>query len=115
MVDMYLLGDMLDDIKLRNKVLAALTSYVVLDRIQPGAQEISVFWDRTTPNSPLRKWTVDVTIMRFNRKLFQDDIADYPAEFVQLLAVELMQQIPPTGSKAFQAKVRGYVEVEKDV
>jgi hypothetical protein len=103
---------MLDDIKLRNKTLMALTSYAVHDKHQPGADLVTHYWDRTTSNSPLGRWSVDAVIMKINRKQFEEDIAKYPAEFVQLVAVRLMQQTSLVDNKAFQAKLREHIEME---
>ena len=115
MIDLYLLGDKLEDIKLRNKTLKALHSYATIDKIQPGAHAITEIWRGTPPSSLLRKWALDVTISRLGRKSFEDELTDYPSEFVRELALKALQQIPTIASKEFQAKLPLYLEVDEEV
>lgn len=75
MIDLYLLGDKLDDIKLRNKTLKALHSYATIDKTLPGAQNIGIIWEGTPSSSPLRRWALDSLVARRSRKGFERSIA----------------------------------------
>ena len=112
MVKLYLLADVLDDIKLRNKTLMALSSYASIDQTIPGSGSISYLWDRTTSNSPLRRWVVDATILKLDRPSFERTITRFPAEFVQQAALKLLQQTPVATTEAFNANLREHIEVE---
>ena len=115
MVDLYLLGDKLDDIRLRNKTLKALHSYAIIDKLQPSAKNIEDIWHGTPPNSLLRKWAVDIVISRLGRKCFKDNLTAYPSESVQELALKALQQIPTIAPEEFQAKLPLYVEAEEEI
>lgn len=112
MVKLYLLADVLDDIKLRNKTLMALSSYASIDQTHPGAALIGYLWDRTASNSPLRRWVVDATILKLDHAVFERTITQFPAEFVQQVALKLLQQTPVATTEAFNAKLREHIEVE---
>lgn len=115
MIQLYLLGDKLDDKRLRNKALKALHSYVTIDNVQPGATDIKRIWRETPPSSLLRKWVIDVTILRSDRKNFKNGMAEFPSEFVQDLALKFIEQTPLITVKDFQVKLSLYVEAEEDV
>ena len=114
MIALYLLGDRLDDIKLRNKTLKALHSYASIDKRHPGARTVTEIWHGTPPSSLLRKWVVDVTISKLKRTSFENSLTSYPSEFVQELALKALQQIPTISSKEFQAKLPLYVEADEE-
>lgn len=115
MIDLYLLGDRLEDIKLRNKTLKALHSYATIDQIHPNAQDTTKLWHGTPPSSLLRTWVLDVTVSRLGRKSFEDNLTNYPSEFVQELALKALQKIPTIAPKEFQAKLPLYVEADGEL
>lgn len=53
-------------------------------------------------------------IMRGNRDHFERDIANYPPELVQGVALKLLKQKVTTSSKSFQATLSEYLEAEDD-
>jgi hypothetical protein len=112
MVKLYLLGDELDDVKLRNKVLKALSHYRSADRLLPGLGSIDFIWSRTTPSSPLRMWIIDGMMMKYPRPWIEDNLAKYPAELMQQIALKFIQQTPHVSDKIFQAKLPEYLESE---
>jgi hypothetical protein len=114
MIQLYLLGDKLDDMGLRNKALKALHSYASIDDVQPAVVDIELIWRELPPNSLLREWAIDVTISRLSRKGAKDDVARYPSEFAQELALKLLQQTPLVAKKDFQAKLPLYVEADEE-
>ena len=115
MIDLYLLGDKLEDIKLRNKTLKALHSYATIDNINPNYHNITKIWHSTPPSSLLRTWILDLTISRLRRKSFEDNLTDYPSDFVRELALKALQKIPTIAPKEFQAKLPLYVEADGEL
>lgn len=115
MIDLYLLGDKLEDIKLRNKTLKALHSYATIDNIHPNYHNITEIWHSTPPSSLLRTWILDLTISRLRRKSFEDNLTDYPSDFVRELALKALQQIPIVASEKFQVKSPLYLEADEEV
>jgi hypothetical protein len=115
MIDLYLIGDKLEDIKLRNKILKALHSHATIDLLQPDADDITKIWHSTPPSSLLRKWVLDVAISRLCRESFEDSLTDYPSDFVRELALKALQQIPTIAPKEFQAKLPLYVEEDEEL
>lgn len=113
-IKLNLLGGVLDDVKLRNQAVKALTSHSAINKKAPNAADTKAIWASTTNKSLLRKWVVDEMIMRGNRDRFEQAIADYPANFVQEVALKLLKQKSTTSSKSFQANLPEYLEAEVD-
>lgn len=113
-VDMYLLGEFLDDIKLRNKTLEAIHRHMIVDLLHPGAAETKLIWEKTQPSSPLRRLVIDATVQRMSSVAFKQHISDWPADLVQQVAVSLKQQATSVTCDDFQANLTTYLEVEGD-
>lgn len=113
-IKLNLLGGVLDDVKLRNHTVKALTSHGAINKKAPNAADTKAIWASTTTKSLLRKWVIDEMIMRGNRDRFEQAIADYPASFVQEVALKLLKQKATTSSKSFQANLSEYLEKEDD-
>lgn len=104
----------LDDVRLRNRTIKALTSLSAINKKAPNAADTKAIWAETTTKSLLRKWVVGEMIMRGNRDRFERDVADYPPELVQEVALQLLEQKATTSSKSFQATLSEYLEAEDD-
>lgn len=113
-IKLNLLGEVLDDVRLRNRTIKALTSLSVMNKKAPNAADTKVIWANTTSKSLLRKWVVGEMIMRGNRDRFERDVADYPPELVQEVALKLLKQKATTSSKSFQAALSEYLEADDD-
>lgn len=113
-IKLNLLGDVLDDVRLRNRTIKALTSLSAINKKAPNAADTKAIWAETTTRSLLRKWVVGEMIMRGNRDRFERDVADYPPELVQEVALKLLKQKATTSSKSFQATLSEYLEAEGD-
>jgi hypothetical protein len=115
LVDLYLLGDVLDDTKLRNKAIQLL-SVQVTEHSAPSCQTISHIWSKTPTTSILRKWTVDVTIMNLNRVQFAENAESCPADYVFQVATKLLQQTDHVGRETMKEKLASpeYLEPESD-
>jgi hypothetical protein len=114
LVHLYLLGDKLDDVKLRNKAIKAMTSCSYVNRLAPHASTITLIWSNTTPSSPLRKWIIDHKMLRYSRPEFAKEITEYPAELVQQIALKFIGQTPSQSADVFQAKLPEYLETEAE-
>jgi hypothetical protein len=112
LIELYLLGDRLDDIKLRNKTIKAMASCSYTDHVCPSPISISLVWDSTTPNSPLRNWIINEYLLRTGRAYFKNNLAKYPADFTQQIALKLMEQTPTVDRDVVQAKTAEYLEAE---
>lgn len=114
LIDLYLLGDFLDDVKLRNKCTKALTAYSAKHPMNPGPECITRLWSHTSAGCPLRKWSIDNTVMRLDREYLAQHIANYPAELVQQIAVAAAQKVETESSRAFGGKLPEYLEPEEE-
>jgi hypothetical protein len=104
-VNIYLLGDVLDDVRLRNKAMELLNTHAISGR-PPNTVTINYIWDITPTKSRLRKWIVDVTITGLSRESFVQHGADYPAELVFQLATTLLQQTKTLSTKELEKSFR---------
>lgn len=107
LIKLYLLGDFLDDVSLRNKAMSLLFSLEVC----PSELSVNFIWNNTLHGSLLRNWVIDLIAWRQAPSDFASCVALYPAEFVQQLAVKLRQQFSATGSGHRSAKLQDYLEV----
>ena len=57
-IRLHLLGDFLDDVRLRNVTIRALTKYGAC----PSIKHRNFIFEQTTPASPLIKWTVETIV-----------------------------------------------------
>lgn len=97
-IDVYLLGDVLGDVKLRNQAMQLLNTHVSEWKI-PSIPSICKIFENTPANSKLRDWAVDITIMRQSRQRFSQATAYYPAEFLSQIAVKLLHEVPVVTSR----------------
>jgi hypothetical protein len=87
LIKLYLLGDTLDDIQLRNRTIRMLsTSVKRLDAI-PGISNVDQIWESTVSGSLLRKMIIDLFIWIADHSYFVKSIHRFPASFVQEVAV----------------------------
>jgi hypothetical protein len=111
MVNLYLLGDVLDDVAFRNAAMQLLYTHSETTKNQPSGPTIARIWENTPEKSLLRKWVLDVTVLRLSRESFAEEAANYPAEFVLQLASKLMREVKLT-PKQLTARLSDYLERE---
>jgi hypothetical protein len=111
-LELYILGDVLDDIRLRNKVLQTL-ALDIRDIIFPEIEGRA--WEKTPENSPMRRMMVDRAMMRGKRSYLLGKLDKYPEDFVQRFAAELLQEVPIKDKKIFDAKLPSYLETLEEV
>lgn len=114
-VDMYLLGDVLNDVKLRNRAMQLLSSHVINQRV-PNTMTIRRIWDNTPTTSLLRNWVVDVLILKLSREYFVQNAATYPPELVLQVATRLLKQTEKLDNNDLEEKMSSseYLEPEGD-
>lgn len=107
LIRLYLLGDYLDDVRLRNVIIRALTKYGVC----PSIAECNMIFEQTTPNSPLRKWTADAIISLADCHTFERLSVLYGLDLTLQIAIILMHHGPNTGlkRKLSERKAKEYV------
>jgi hypothetical protein len=111
-IKLYILADLLDDVRLRNKTTKALMRYITADLMHPNAPKVQLIWEKTTQRSLIRKLIVDATLLRLSAKVFAEHIGEWPAGLVQQVAVALRNQAADMQVADFQAKLAEYLEAE---
>lgn len=62
LIEIFILGDVLQDVKLRNEILRLLNTLICKAKEHLNELHCHLIWDNTPSNSSLRKWTVDAII-----------------------------------------------------
>lgn len=106
-LELYFLGDVLDDVHLRNKVLQTL---VLSADNMLHVQTVQRVWEKTPNNSPVRRMMVNRATLRGQRTTLQDRLTEFPEGFVQQVAAALLQEVPTQGTEVFRAKLPSYFE-----
>lgn len=109
-VKLYLLGDTLDDLSLRNSTMGILVN----SNYQLMPASITLAFEHTPTQSLLRKMLVTFAALRWDRACFAIFKAKYHPEFVQDLAEYLMYQTDKqkTSPKDFVNKLPEFLEEE---
>lgn len=114
----YIVGDVLDDVKLRNSATRLLNALVIAQGFF-CPRVIRLIWANTAPSSSLRKWTVNTAILAMDRKDFAKNTARYPAEFMSAMALKALQHIPPSAlnerERNFTRLLPKYLESEDEI
>lgn len=115
LIGLYLLGDVLDDVKLRNYTLRLMTAVIKGSRFLLHPMQCHRVWRRTVPNSPLRKYVVDLVVTLSSPEVFRNRSAEYPMDLVLQAAIVLMERRQWTGYmdvEALEERLETYMEVE---
>jgi hypothetical protein len=104
-VELYLLGDVLDDIRFRNKMMEIQTCQQDLNRL-PNVPTMNKLWRRTTHTSPLRKMYTEMIIMRF----LAENVGSYSPELARDILVASLKQIETSTVKPFTSKLATFLE-----
>jgi hypothetical protein len=86
-IELYVLGDTLDDLRLRNSAM----KIIVNGNHQLGPKSITWAFENTPTASLMRKQLVRVAATRWSREKYIKQEELYPADFVRALALQLMQ------------------------
>lgn len=93
LMDLYILGDIVDDYQLRNATMKRLIANVRKGVESVQSSQLVKVYAATMTGSPLRRFIVDWTLRNFDRESIKLYIAQDPAEFVQELAVAALDQV----------------------
>lgn len=102
MQDLYLVGDSLDDVRLRNRAMELL----VVNSDLSAISQFDRIYQHTPVNSPLRKMYVERHLARIVRDNLVENIKRYPTEFVQELAVASSREVDIVGRHEFTRSCR---------
>lgn len=119
LLDLYLLGDSVDDIRLRNKMMEMLVGLRIVTSsgrafALASVPQIKHIYERTPVNSPLRRMLIDKHVARLKCCSLAKYVAEYPAEFVQDMAVAYSKVVKRTPLEDFKAKLPSYLEPTSD-
>jgi hypothetical protein len=109
---LYLLGDSLDDIQLRNLAIQRFCVCSEEGDQLPVTTMFTHIWSSTPPGSLFRKQLIDIMVARILRDRFAETIAEYPPDFVQELAVAAMFKAPLVTWKDTVGDNNKYLESE---
>lgn len=118
LVELYLLGDVLKDVKLRNKVLRSLSMQIRQLNLSLSPEQCDFAWKNTAPNSPLRKVIVDHFVTLTSPEVLRKYSAEWPADLALQIALMLMDRYVKDENvdmNALEARVESYMEAENDV
>lgn len=113
LIDLYLLGDKLLDIQLRNQANIALFKSMQKVNSVPDVRLTTLVWESTVSGSLLRKLLVDVIVWRFDRDSYAGSISRYPAEHVQEVAVAVLRATSILSWEQMAQKLSPYEEAEE--
>lgn len=112
-IDLYLLGDVLDDLLLSNTAMRTLVIHIPVWNVIPSARLVNHIWASTPTGSPLRQVIIDTIVKRVGRASLGHCVTvDHPAEFLHDLAVVSLKQIPNVSAERFISGMNGYLEAE---
>jgi hypothetical protein len=107
-IDLYILGDVLDDIHLRN---AAIELLFTLDYPQglPSVCVVKKMWMQTPATCFLRKLYVQKFVLQLEVEEFEERIDRFPMEFVQNIAVAALRY--RDDNRGFVLKLESFLEL----
>ena len=112
-IDLYLLGDVLDDLLLRNTAMRSLVIHIPVWNVVPSVRLVNHIWTSTPTGSPLRQVILDTIVKRVGRASLGHCVTvDHPAEFLHDLAVVSLKQVPNVSAEKFISGMNGYLEAE---
>jgi len=116
LIDLYLLGDVLDDVKLRKKTLQLLNTALCSDEGFLSTANCNRIWEHTPPDSSLRKWIVDAYVTLCDHEIMATCGTSFSAEFVLQVAIKALEEIKSGGANeaGLNERVKTYMEPEDD-
>lgn len=113
LVDLYLVADTLDDVKLRNLAVSTLLKSMEAHQTILSSVSIQRIWQSTLSGSKIRKMVVDVTVSRMADTSFAENLSQYPPEFVQDVAVAAMKIRPTVCWNQARKRLPQFLEAEE--
>jgi hypothetical protein len=117
LIELYLIGDVLDDLKLRNKTLGLLNAQICQGDLHLGINHCVLIWDHTTSSSFLWKWAVDAIVATMDPIAFEISSDRWPTDLSVQIAIKLMNQNGDIDAdyKGLKKRLENYIEVDADV
>lgn len=112
-IDLYLLGDSLDDVQLRNLATQGFCRSLEAGNSLPSPTGYATIWSSTPSGSLFRKQLVDMVLLVCGREDIAATIAQYPPEFVQELAIATSRKVPVVTWAAATGDNKKYLELEE--
>jgi hypothetical protein len=114
LIKLYLIGDFLDDLRLRIKTMELLVASVKSIETFPKVNAIKMIWDNTTANSLLRSWILDLAIRYYDRASFAKHAERFrfPADFVLQVTLKILPEQSTGIDPSFMTDASKYLEVE---
>jgi hypothetical protein len=112
LIKLYLIGDFLDAVRLRIKVMELLVASVKTFATFPRVSDITLIWENTTANSLLRSWMLDLVAKYYDREAFAMHAASFPADFVLQVTLRLLPEPSVYVGPPFDVDASKYLEVE---
>jgi hypothetical protein len=113
LVKLFLLGDFLDDIRLRIKTMELLVASVKTVNTFPSVDSIALIWNNTTAESLLRTWMLDIVAKYSDQAAFARWTDKLPAGFVLQVALKFLPEQRCDIDPSFMTNASKYLEVEE--
>jgi hypothetical protein len=113
LIKLYLIGDSLDDVRLRIKTMELLIDSIKTRDTFPRVNDIKLIWDNTTSDSLLRCFILDVAVKYYNQTYFAQFAAMFPADLVLQIALKSLSEKSVDIDPSFITDASKYLEVEK--
>lgn len=112
LIELYLLGDFLNDVKLRNEVIKSLNRHAIGAMCFLEAVQLHSIWNNTPSDSLLRTWVVDAFISLNSSDILDFFGKDYPADFLLRVASQAMERITDHGAdeEGLEMRLTAYLE-----
>lgn len=117
LIGMFILGDFLNDYQLRNATMDLLITTVLGGTHVFSLDQLNRVYAATPASWPLRQFAVWWVLANVSQKDLKSNIAQYPAEFVQELALAALKQTPflkPLKDKDSARVLRAIIKPEKE-
>ena len=117
LIELYLLGDVLHDVKLRNSTLHFMTAATEDYNAFLHPLQCRYVWQHTAPSSSIRKWVVDHIASLVCPEFIKNGASELPADLVLKVADMLMARRAGgmyLAREALEQRLETYEEVEDD-
>lgn len=119
LVELYLLGDVLKDVKLRNKALRLFYRHFNVDKTTLTTEQCHTVWEHTASDSSIRKMVVDHIATTMTPASFRECRAELPADLALEITLMFMEryfnQDDGPDTKAFEWRLESYMETANGV
>jgi hypothetical protein len=112
-INLYLLGDSLDDVSLRKAATQAIFSHLKAGSGILTPSILANVWSSTPPRSLFRKLLVDCTVGCTDRDSLAKLLESYPPAYIQEVAMAALRKRPTTSFEKSMGNGVQYLELEE--